>query len=122
MKMSYISKSSEQQQLNGATLNYSLTNPHSLDQKTLATSSYQNPPAIVTREPFCWNDIHSLRFVIQIFFSTIILVFCLSQLVASTDHKNDAIYWGGVTGILALWMPSPSANQGNQANTDKQRQ
>jgi len=112
MKMSYTSKISDQQQSNGATSNLQ-------DQNTLSTSGYQNWQAIAAREPFHWNDIHSLRFVIQIFFSSIILVFCLLQLATSKDAKNDAIYWGGVTGILALWMPSPSSsgtNQSNQAN------
>ncbi|MBD2214371.1 hypothetical protein H6G27_31610 [Nostoc linckia FACHB-104] len=119
MNHDILSTPSDQQKLNGATLNASSTTPNPQNEQTLATSGYENWQAIAAREPFYWNDIHSLRFVIQIVFSTVILLFCLTQLVASKENKNDAIYWGGVTGILALWMPSPSspgANQRNQAN------
>ncbi|MES1026072.1 hypothetical protein ABN584_24570 [Gloeocapsa sp. BRSZ] len=64
-----------------------------------------------TSEPFSFRDIYSLRFVIQFFFSFVILVFSLFQL-ARTDideEKNTALYWSCVTGILALWMPAPSS-------------
>jgi Ni,Fe-hydrogenase III large subunit len=50
--------------------------------------------------------------VIQVVFSSVILLFCLFQL-ARTDieeeKRNAALYWSCVTGILALWMPSPSS-------------
>jgi hypothetical protein len=86
---------------------------------------YTSPPdnqAIVPQTKFAWNDLYSLRFTVQVFFSMVVLIFCISQLVSGGkggDGKNDAIYWGGVTGILALWMPSPSSSGStpvNQAN------
>lgn len=122
MNHNMLSKLSEQQELNGATADASLTTLNTEDEQTLATCGSGNNQAIAAREPFYWNDIHSLRFVIQIVFSTIILLFCLNKLFVSSDNnRNNAIYWSGVTGILALWMPSPSspgANQRNQANFD----
>ncbi len=65
---------------------------------------------VIAREPFCWSDIYSLRFVVQVIFSGIILCFCFFQLSnTSVKDKNDALYWSCVSGILALWMPSPSS-------------
>lgn len=80
---------SEQQELNGATANPSSTTLNTQDEQTLATCGSRNNQAIATREPFDWNDIHSLRFVIQIVFSTIILLFCLTKLFVSNDWTLD---------------------------------
>jgi len=71
-------------------------------------SSYE--PAI-NQDSFSFKNIHSLRFLFQAVFSTLILIFCLYQLyISKGEGKNDTVYWGGVTGILALWMPSPSTS------------
>ncbi len=59
------------------------------------------------------------RFIVQVCFSAIVLVFCIHELAVggqTKDGKNDAIYWGGVTSILAWWMPSPGGRLQNQAN------
>lgn len=65
---------------------------------------------LTVREPFYWSDIYSLRFVVQVIFSGIILCFCFFQLTRGDEKdKNDALYWSCVSGILALWMPSPSS-------------
>jgi hypothetical protein len=65
---------------------------------------------LTIREPFCWADIYSLRFVVQVIFSAVILCFCFYQLTRGAEKdKNDALYWSCVSGILALWMPSPSS-------------
>lgn len=118
--MSYDNVSSDLQQLNklNGDLNSSTLNPKV--EKTPPPSGFQNWEAVAPKDPFHWNDLRSLRFVFQGLFSTIILVFCLIQLSNnskdSKDSKNDAIYWGGVTGILALWMPAPSSSGPNQSN------
>jgi len=70
-----------------------------------------NNPKAINQDSFSFKNIHSLRFLLQAAFSTVILIFCLSQLYTSKGGgRNDALYWGGVTGILALWMPSPSTS------------
>jgi hypothetical protein len=71
-----------------------------------ATTPGNQPPV---QEPFSWRDIHSLKFLIQFLFSAIILGFCLFQIVErDRDDPNNPLYWSCITGILALWMPSPA--------------
>jgi hypothetical protein len=66
------------------------------------------------QDPFSWKDIHSLRFVIQVVFSSIILGFCIFQLSnGDRNSKNEALYWSYLTGIVAWWMPSPAIGRGN---------
>jgi hypothetical protein len=67
---------------------------------------------------FCVQHPDLFRFVVQVAFSATVLSFCINQLaVGAKDGKNDAIYWGGVTSILAWWMPSPGGRSPqNQAN------
>ena len=70
-----------------------------------------NNPKSINQDSFSFNNIHSLKFLLQAFFSTLVLIFCLSQLyISKGEGRNDALYWGGVTGMLALWMPSPSTS------------
>ncbi|MGB8700957.1 MAG: hypothetical protein WCD18_16210 [Thermosynechococcaceae cyanobacterium] len=71
---------------------------------------------IVTQDPFSWRDMNSLRFAAQFFFSTVILSFCLIQLHRTDiENKNTALYWSCLSGILALWMPSPAASRGTSS-------
>ncbi len=51
------------------------------------------------------------RFSAQFLFSFIVLVFCLCKLSGTADDRDNALYWGGITGILAWWMPSPGNGQ-----------
>lgn len=60
------------------------------------------------QEPFSWRDIHSLKFVIQVVFSSMILGFCIFQLTSGDRNKNESLYWSYLTGIVAWWMPSPA--------------
>ncbi|GEM_PF-2084668 len=88
------------------------------EELTLNTQSPNlNNRAGINQDVFSFRNIHSLRFIFQAAFSTLILIFCLLQLnMSKSNGKNDAIYWGGVTGILALWMPSPSSSGTPLAN------
>ncbi len=54
------------------------------------------------------NKIETYKFWIQVFFSTVVLSLCTFQLVNEDSQKNEAMYWGGLTGVLAYWLPSPS--------------
>jgi len=48
------------------------------------------------------------KFGIQVFFSTIVLGLCVFQISSARDDKNIALYWGGLSGVLAYWLPSPA--------------
>lgn len=69
---------------------------------------------------FCVQHPDLFRFLVQVAFSGIVLGFCINQLaLGAKEGKNDAIYWGGVTSILAWWMPSPGGGRlQNQANIE----
>ncbi|WP_026082787.1 hypothetical protein [Mastigocladopsis repens] len=53
-------------------------------------------------------------FGVQVFFSTIVLGLCTFQLVADKKEQNQAIYWGGLTGVLGYWLPSPSNSKNEE--------
>ena len=97
------------------------SNTNTSEESTLISqSSNSNNGNVINQDAFSLKNIHSLRFVFQAAFSTVILFFCLFQLhLSHANGKNDAIYWGGVTGILALWMPSPSSSGTPPANQPK---
>jgi hypothetical protein len=49
---------------------------------------------------------------VQFLFSFIVLLFCLYKMLVSGDNQsNNAVYWGGITSILAWWMPSPGSKK-----------
>ncbi len=66
---------------------------------------------------FSFRRKSSLHFVVQVFFSTVVLALCVFQ-TGVKDNKDIALYWGGITSIIAYWMPSPlSANaQGKKSD------
>lgn len=49
----------------------------------------------------------TMRFYVQVVFSSIVLCFCLFKLMSPNDNQSNVLYWSGVTSILAWWMPSP---------------
>lgn len=56
-----------------------------------------------------FKDIMMLRFLIQAGFSASVLALCIFMLAtdrADTD-KEQALYWSGLTGTVANWLPSP---------------
>ncbi|MFB8789049.1 MAG: hypothetical protein U7123_09425 [Potamolinea sp.] len=69
---------------------------------------------------FCLQYPDFLKFIFQCILSSFVLGFCVLQLANGGRDglgKNDALYWGGITSILAWWMPSPGGSTPrNQAN------
>lgn len=57
------------------------------------------------------------RFGVQVFFSSIVLGLCIFKLGSPGDDKNVALYWGGLSSVLAYWLPSPG-----QTRDDKEPQ
>lgn len=49
----------------------------------------------------------------KIFFQAVIsiavLIFCMYKLDSASGTEQLALYWGGITGILGYWLPSPSS-------------
>lgn len=66
------------------------------------------------------------RLTIQFLFSSVVLGFCIYQLFnggLKKDGSNDSLYWGGLTSIIAWWMPSPGGTRPiNQANLEGESQ
>jgi hypothetical protein len=57
------------------------------------------------------------KFGIQVFFSTIVLGLCVFQISSARDKENLALYWGGLSSVLAYWLPSPAG----QTKDDKEQ-
>ncbi|MBW4633194.1 MAG: hypothetical protein KME30_15240 [Iphinoe sp. HA4291-MV1] len=53
-------------------------------------------------------------FGVQVFFSTIVLGLCTFKLVADKAPNNQALYWGGLTGVLAYWLPAPTSSKNEE--------
>jgi hypothetical protein len=55
------------------------------------------------------------RFTVQVTLSLLASGLCIYKLALSDGHQtNDALYWGGFTGVLAYWMPSPAQSNSTQ--------
>jgi hypothetical protein len=51
------------------------------------------------------------KFGVQVFFSSIVLGLCIFKLASPGDEKNIALYWGGLSSVLAYWLPSPGQSR-----------
>lgn len=53
------------------------------------------------------------RFGVQVFFSGIVLALCIFKIAlpSSSDDRNIALYWGGLSSVLAYWLPSPGQHK-----------
>lgn len=65
------------------------------------------------------KNLDAWKFIVQVFFSTVVVTLCVFKLASSDtqDNPNAALYWGGLTGILGYWLPSPS----NRQDEDRQQ-
>ncbi len=50
-----------------------------------------------------------LRFLVQAGFSASVLALCIFMLATdrADSDKEQALYWSGLTGTVANWLPSP---------------
>ena len=59
------------------------------------------------------------EFRVQIAFSSIVLLFCMFKLTVTPENQgSNAIYWSGITSILAWWMPSPGGRKEGQPSIE----
>lgn len=50
------------------------------------------------------------KFGIQVFFSTLMIGLCSSLIFMERQNsQNQAVYWSGLSGVLAYWLPSPAS-------------
>jgi hypothetical protein len=65
------------------------------------------------------NKLETWKFGIQVFFSTIMIALCVFKLAEPEAEKNPNVgmYWGGLSGVLAYWLPSPA--NGIKANDEE---
>lgn len=54
------------------------------------------------------NNQKTWKFSVQVFFSTIVILLCVVQIGFKRDEENVALYWSGLTSVLAYWLPSPT--------------
>jgi hypothetical protein len=56
------------------------------------------------------KKLETWKFAVQVFFSAVVLTLCVVKLAEpnSENNSNLAMYWGGLSGVLAYWLPSPA--------------
>ncbi|MDM9383057.1 MULTISPECIES: hypothetical protein [unclassified Chlorogloeopsis] len=54
------------------------------------------------------NNHKTWTFGVQVFFSAVVILLCVVQIGFQRDKDNLALYWGGLSSVLAYWLPSPT--------------
>ncbi len=76
------------------------------------------PASTPANEEFNLRDLDSLKFVMQIIITFFMLMLCWKGLQHEDDNTR-ALYWGGLTGIIGWWMPSPGGFKGSASSDSK---
>lgn len=63
--------------------------------------SFVKLTAMKNSEQFRWP------LAIPFTFSTVVMILCVYKLVAGVPDNERALYWGGLSSVLAYWLPSP---------------
>lgn len=86
------------------------------ETESVASASRDRIPDLKTfndlagKDLFDWRKVESLRLVVQISLTLMLVTFCLVKLAHSSHQDSDkALYWGGIMSIVAWWMPSPGS-------------
>ncbi|WP_341525721.1 hypothetical protein WKK05_24505 [Nostoc sp. UHCC 0302] len=59
------------------------------------------------------------KFGVQVAFSGVVLGLCIFQLVSKpSNDPNTALYWGGLSSVLAYWLPAPGQNRNDREPTN----
>ncbi len=85
-----------------------------LEQNFITTPNHSlftdsQPVNVCIENRFHWQNIDSLRLLVQIGLTFIIVGLCIGKL--TVDKQDKALYWGGIMSIVAWWMPSPGASK-----------
>lgn len=73
--------------------------------------SVENQCGSDAQQIFDWKRLDSLKFAVQVIMTAAILALCVGKLTISSQADDKALYWGGITGLFAWWMPSPNGPQ-----------
>lgn len=58
------------------------------------------------------------KFIIQVLFSSVVIGLCVFKLAdPKTSESQNALYWGGLLGIIGYWLPSPGDSQQDKQMT-----
>lgn len=69
-----------------------------------------------SEELFSWRKPKSLQLAMQIGLSLAVVLFCGGQIIVhDLKNKDVSLYWGGIVGILAWWMPSPTNSNSSKS-------
>ncbi|MDZ8080560.1 MAG: hypothetical protein RMY36_017485 [Nostoc sp. SerVER01] len=59
------------------------------------------------------------KFGIQVFFSTLMIGLCSSLIfIDRQNNQNQSVYWSGLSGVLAYWLPSPASTPESRKSED----
>jgi hypothetical protein len=82
------------------------------DQSVASLSSeakLQSALQIPYEDRFDLRKMDSLKFLVQVIITIVMLSLCVFSL--HKEEADKAIYWGGITGVIAWWMPSPGSSK-----------
>uniref|UniRef100_A0A832H2J5 Uncharacterized protein n=1 Tax=Oscillatoriales cyanobacterium SpSt-402 TaxID=2282168 RepID=A0A832H2J5_9CYAN len=83
--------------------------PKSLIIQNQSLPPYYQPASDCLENKFHWRNIDSLRLLVQIGLTFIIVGLCIGKL--TVEDRDKALYWGGIMSIVGWWMPSPGASK-----------
>lgn len=91
---------------------------HHSPTSLMATSPVKDSCGELPDDVFDLKRMSSLKFVFQIFLTSMVMALCASQLILIKENTADkAIYWSGITATLAWWMPSPGNSKGTKSGS-----
>ena len=62
------------------------------------------------------KKLETWKFIIQVAFSAAVMSLCIYKLATADPKDNqNALYWGGLSGILGYWLPSPTSDKENDS-------
>lgn len=77
-----------------------------------------NSTRISSDQEFNLRNLDSLKFVMQVIITLLMLGMCWSGL-QTKDDATRALYWGGLTGIIGWWTPSPGGAKNFNSSDSK---
>lgn len=75
------------------------------------TNSPIPKPKSINKTGFSKSSIKLLH--VQIIFSSLVLLFCMYEIMISKNNESLSVYWGGIMSILGYWFPSPLDSNNN---------
>lgn len=90
------------------------TSPKQQEQAISSTTKPSSKSKLEAFALFCVQNPNFFKFIFQCILTGVILGFCMIQLSKGTE-KDNALYWSGITSVMAWWMPSPSSGKSSSS-------